>query len=192
MFVIKVTLHVCSLNWERCFTIEIIFSDCCSRLESKGARVWSVSALFKTNCDWNLVPFPKLKSKMFLSLQQKLFSNQGRGFFFSLYPRFSLSSSWPHFNCLLKWTMAWHFCKTPPFLHPLPPSLLSASFLLPLSLIHTHIWYCLWAAINHVSGASSQKGEASTRSPLPVLVPGKRFQRTHGGWGGGLSEGLRQ
>lgn len=110
-------------------------------------------------------------------------------FFFLPFPLVSLSPL-PGLTLTACWSEPWLgiFAKLLPSCpHSLPPSSLPP--LLPLSLIHTHIWYCLWAAINHVSGASSQKGEASTRSLLPVPVPGKHFQRTHGG---GLSEGLRQ
>lgn len=106
-----------------------------------------------------------------------------------------LSSLWPHFNCLLKWTIAWHFCKLLPSssLLSLPPlpllSSLPSFFLLPLFLIHIHVWCCLWAAINHVSRASSQKGEASTLDSLsaPCALPGKPFQRTQSR--GGLQRG---
>lgn len=81
------------------------------------------------------------------------------------------------------------FLQTPPFVlllcPPPPPLSRLPSFLQPPSLIHIHVWYCLWAAINHVSGASSQKGEASTRSLLPAPYQENTFKEHMGGGGRG-------
>lgn len=77
--------------------------------------------------------------------------------------------------------MAWHFCKLLPLSHPPPPTPISRHFSsssLPFfaASVRIHIWYCLWTAINHVSSASSQKGEASARSRLPAPYQEKPFK----------------
>lgn len=96
----------------------------------------------------------------------------------------SLSSPWPHFNCLLKWTMAWHFCKLLPSHSlsrcPPPPSRFAAS--LPDS--HTRLILSLGSYKLCSRGEFSERRGLHSLSPLCAL-PGKPFQRTHGGGGGG-------
>lgn len=59
----------------------------------------------------------------------------------------------------------------------------SLPLLKPLSLIHIHFWYRLWAAINYVSRTSSQKGEASVHSPLPMPYQENTFKEPVEGGG---------